>query len=274
MDKFPITSDWIKAAAKYIISRLWDVEKYKIVNDTNISAIFLAWAPWAWKTEFLETVFNDLKDIFVVIDIDIYRKLFKWYNGDNSSKYQNASVRVADKVLKFCFKNKLNFIFDGTFRNYNKAQQNFEQCEKYKRNVLVTLVFQDPRISFYYTFLRKLKKKRNVPIDVFIDGFYGSIESVFKVKKNFKEINIMIACKKYALRDRKQFSYDVNYEIWGVSQFCKKYGVWYYKWNFINRNRLQLDIEDFNNTPVRHFSWTWWIWTKIKIWYIEKFYKL
>lgn len=274
MKDFEVSKEWIEKATECIIQNLWSIEKYTIVDKENISSIFLAWAPWAWKTEFLETVFNDLRENFVVIDIDMYRKLFKWYNGENSSEYQKVSVRVADKVLKFCFKNSLNFIFDGTFRNYNKVKQNFKQCEKYKRKCLVALVFQDPRISFYYTFLRKLKKKRNVPIDVFIDGFYGSIESVFLVKKHFKFVDIMIANKKYSFANKNKFTYNVDYSTSNIVQFCKKYYIVYNKGIFTNRYRLKLDIESFNNTLVKQFGGTWWIWTKLRIWYIEKFFKL
>lgn len=274
MKDFELSKKWIEEAAEHFIQGLWNVEIYKIYEEENISSIFLAGAPWAWKTEFLETVFNDLRGNFVVIDIDIYRKLFKWYNGENSSYYQKSSVRVADKVLKFCFKNELNFIFDWTFRNYNKVKQNFKQCEKHKRRCLVALVFQDPRISFYYTFLRKLKKKRNVPIDVFVDGFYGSIESVFLVKKSFKDTDIMIAHKKYSFANRDKFTYNVDYSISNIVKFCKEYNIGYKKGIFINRYRLKLDIKSFHDTLLKQFSGTWWIWTKLRIWYIEKFFKL
>jgi Zeta toxin len=95
--------------------------------------------------------------------------MFHGYNGENASDFQDSSVTVANKLLKFCFKNNLNFIFDGTFRSYQKVKQNLNQCRKHNRNVLITLIFQEPKISFYYTFLRKMEQTRNVPVDVFID---------------------------------------------------------------------------------------------------------
>lgn len=278
MKGFELDKDWIKKAAESVISKFWDIEKYKIIDSENVSAIFLAWAPGAWKTEFLEAIFDDLKKKFVVIDIDSYRWLFMWYDWANSSDYQRASVRVADKILSYCFKNDLNFIFDGTFRNYNKVKQNFWQCEKYKRNSLVTLVFQDPRISFYYTFLRKMNKKRNVPIDVFIDWFYGSIENTFQAKSDFKKLDVMIAYKKYSLHNKHRFIYDINYNIQNIHDFCKKYKIWYHKGIFKNRHLVKLDILAFNNTLTAHFSSKTWllkrIWCRMKIEVVERLFKI
>ncbi len=274
IQEFEVSQKWIENAAKYFIQTLWNIDKYKIHEQENISSIFLAGAPGAWKTEFLETVLNDLRENFIVIDIDMYRKSFKWYNGENSSEYQKTSVRVADKVLKFCFKNELNFIFDGTFRNYNKVKQNFKQCEKYERKCLVALVFQDPRVSFYYTFLRKLKKKRNVPIDVFVDGFYGSIESVFLVKKHFKNVDIIIANKKYNFANKDKFTYNVDYAVSNIVEFCKNYHIAYNKGIFTNRYKVKLDIESFNDTLSKHFWKKWSMFMNIKMWFIKRLYNL
>jgi len=100
MKKFNNNSGEYKKIAEFVIKQFWDIEKFKINGKNSISSIFLAWAPWAWKTEFLDTIFKDLKDNFIVIDIDKYRNLFKWYNWNNAGEFQNWSVKVADKILK------------------------------------------------------------------------------------------------------------------------------------------------------------------------------
>jgi hypothetical protein len=272
--KFTPDDKWCEELTQYIISIFWNLEKYKNINENNISAIFLAWAPWAWKTEFLEKFFYNLKQSFIIIDIDNYRKCFKWYNWENASEYQQFSVKVADKIFKFCIKNNLNFIFDGTFRNYNKVKQNFIQLEKYKKHSLIVLVFQDPRISYYYTFLRKLKKSRNVPIDVFIDWFYNSIENSFKAKTEFKNTTLWIAQKKYSIFNKNKFVYNVETTIKSISVFCKNYYISYKKGKFLLKNKLAVDIKNYNNIMERQFSWKWTKFWKFKIWFWEKFYKL
>jgi len=248
--KFENNSDWYKKMAEYLENQFWDIKSYEIKNKKNISAIFLAWAPWAWKTEFLDTIFKDLKENFIIIDIDKYRKLFNWYNWENSQDFQKGSVKVADKILKFCFKNNLNFVFDGTFRNYNKVKQNFKQCEKYSRKSLITLIYQEPRISFYYTFLRKLDKKRNVPIDVFVDWFYNSIKNTFKAIDSFKSVDLMIAHKKYNIFNKDESIFKIDYKTKDIISFCKVYWISYKKWKFAYKERLKIDISDYNNILI------------------------
>jgi len=274
MRKFNTTNQWIEKLADFIKSELWDIEKYTIKNSSDISCIFLAGAPGAGKTEFLESILQELQENFVVIDIDKYRSLFKWYNWENASKYQSLSVKVADKIISYCFKNNLNFIFDGTFRNYNKVQENFWQCKKHDRKAIVALIFQDPRVSFYWTFLRKLKKRRNVPIDVFINGFYGSIENVFRAKQDFSKIEILIASKKYSLVNKHKFTRSIDYKISNIKDFCKKYRIWYDNWVFTNRGLLELDIKMFNDTLIAHFWWKWWLINKLRLLFIKIFYRL
>jgi len=273
MLKFNNNEEWIIKLSEYIISNFWDIKKYKIKSKDSISAIFLAWAPWAWKTEFLDTIFNDLKKYFIIVDIDKYRCLFYWYNWENSSNFQASSTKVADKILKYCFKNNLNFILDWTFKSYWKVEQNLNQCKKYNRNTLITLIFQDPRISFYYTFLRKIEKKRNVPMDTFIEWFYNSIFNIFKSKKYFWNIEIMIAHKRYKITDKDKFYYNIDYKTNTLKDFCKKYKIVYQKWEFINKNKLQLDLENFSNILQENFNWKLNILLKLKIWLTEKILK-
>lgn len=267
--KFHNTEEWIIEMAEYIIWSFKEIDAYKIWDPRNISTIFLAGAPGSGKSEFMETIFSDLKKNFIVIDIDNYRNMFRWYDGENSSDYQQSSVRVADKVVSFCFKNNLNFILDGTFRSYGKVEQNIKQCEKYNRKMLIALIFQEPRISFYYTFLRKLNKKRNVPVDVFISWFYDSIMNIFHAMKTFNGINLMIVHKKYKDIDKNIFDYKIYSDIRDIYDFCRKFKIGYSKWIFINRTRLKLDIESFQNTLIAQFCWKKNIFSFLQLWWFK-----
>ncbi len=266
--RFDNSDTGIEKLAEYIIESFGKMEKYKIKDEEDISAIFLAWAPGAGKSEFLETIFSDLKSNFIVIDIDAYRKMFRGYNGENASEFQKCSVRVADKILKYCFHNNLNFIFDGTFRSYEKVKQNLEQCLHYNRKVMVTLIFQEPRISFYYTFLRKMYKMRNVPVPVFIDGFYSSIENAFRARNEYN-ITLFVASKTYHNIDKNEFTYRTYDDIYSIESFCKKFRIWYTRWVFGNKEKLTLDIESFQNTLIANYrgsgSFTAWL----KLWYFK-----
>ncbi len=266
--KYPNTEEGATLLAESIIAWLGNLDQYTMNDPENISSIFLAWAPWAGKSEFLETILVDLRRDFIVIDIDAYRSMFEWYNGENASEFQKSSVRVADKVLKYCFHHNLNFIFDGTFRSYEKVKQNLEQCRHYKRNTMVTLVYQEPRISFYYTFLRKIYKTRNVPVEVFIDGFYSSIENVFRAKEEFG-VFLFIASKTYQNIDKRKFTYKIHDEIKTLSNFCKKFRIWYTEWVFSNKYFLTLDIESFQDTLNANYRGKGSFFTWLKLWYFK-----
>lgn len=266
--KYLNTEAWATLLAESIIASLGNLEQYTMKESENISSIFLAWAPWAGKSEFLETILVDLRKDFIVIDIDAYRSLFDGYNGENASDFQKNSVRVADKVLKYCFHHNLNFIFDGTFRSYEKVKQNLEQCKHYKRNTMVTLVYQEPRISFYYTFLRKIYKTRNVPVEVFIDGFYSSIENVFRAKEEFG-VFLFIASKTYQNIDKRKFTYKIHDEIKTLSSFCKKFRIWYTEWVFSNKYYLTLDIESFQDTLNANYRGKGSFLSWLKLWYFK-----
>ncbi|GAB0174220.1 MAG: hypothetical protein HHAS10_00990 [Candidatus Altimarinota bacterium] len=266
--KFDNTEAGIEKLAEYIIESFGKKEKYAIKDPLDISAIFLAGAPGAGKSEFLETIFSDLKSNFIVIDIDAYRKMFRGYNGENASEYQKASVRVADKILKYCFHNHLNFIFDGTFRSYEKVKQNLDQCMHYERKVMVTLIFQEPRISFYYTFLRKMYKMRNVPVPVFIDGFYSSIENAFRARDEYN-IFLFVASKTYHNIDKHEFTYRTYDGIKTLESFCKKFRIGYSMGVFYNKERLTLDIESFQNTLIANYRGSGSFMAWLKLWYFK-----
>ncbi|MDQ7008932.1 MAG: zeta toxin family protein [Candidatus Gracilibacteria bacterium] len=267
MKKFENNMDGYEEMAKFILNSFGNIEQFKIKDSANISVLFLAGAPGSGKTEFLETIFKDFHESFIIIDIDKYRTLFKGYNGSNSDVYQNGSVKVADKILKFCFKKDLNFVFDGTFRNYNKIKQNFGQCKKYNRFSLITLIFQEPRLSFYYTFLRKIEKKRNVPIDVFVDGFYSSIENVFKAIGNFDNTELMIAHKVYTPLNTGKGIFKIDNKTDNIYKFCEKYRLFYKKGKFLYREKLILDINIYNDILIKEIVGNGTTLGKLNIWF-------
>ncbi|MDD4151624.1 MAG: zeta toxin family protein [Candidatus Gracilibacteria bacterium] len=169
------------------------IEEYKVNSEISPSTIFLAGAPGAGKSEFIDTIKYNSK--FIVIDVDKYRVLFEGYEGYNASIFQNFSTKVANKLYKYCMHNNLNVIVDGTFGNLNIIEQNINQCIKNNREFGVVLIYQDPVISYFYTKLRQLEGKRNVPQNVFIDKFYNSIQNAFEVKQKYKDMFFIFAYK-------------------------------------------------------------------------------
>lgn len=190
--KFENSKDWAKALAEHLLQcyeKDW-LDKYEIENW--LSTIFLAWAPWSWKTEFLETVLNTEK--FLVIDIDKYRSYFSWYNWSNADLYQDSSSRVATRIFDYCIKNNLKVIFDWTLTSEIWVKNIKKSIEK-NRKIWIVLIYQDPAISYSYTIIRQDKNERKVCLDVFIKIYYNSIKYCFEVIEKYKNIQFIVWSK-------------------------------------------------------------------------------
>ena len=185
--------------------------------DDEFHLIFVAWAPWAWKSEFINSVLDCTN--FIVIDIDEYRKYFDWYNWKNAREYQDCSSRVATKIYDYCIKNNLKVIFDGTLTS-NMGIKNIQKWHKKWRKMWIVLIYQDPIISYAFTKARQIQNTRNVDIKTFIKIYYNSILYCFDVIRKYKSIQIVVASKSKN-RDWKQNVFTDK------SKFDKYYGVEY-----------------------------------------------
>lgn len=265
--KFPPNENWISQVSEIIINQIikwW--EKFKIKNNDKISVIFLAWAPWAGKTEFIKSLPKNLDFFFV--DIDSYRNYFHWYKWSNAQEYQNAMSGVVNLVLKYCFQNDIKFILDGTFKSLVHAKRNIENCNRKKRKMEIYFIFQDPYISYYYTYLRELNEERNVPTDKFIECFYNSIKNIFIVKEKNKLLKLYI-CEKddnsSNLFWKKE--YNIYEEINDLTKFCNFYKIGYNWSEFTNKPILENGLVNFK----KFLSWIspllrWYLFLKKTLW--------
>lgn len=189
---FENSKDGANQAAEYIISQIDAHDEKYLINETKVSSVFIAWAPGSGKTEFLETI-QDHED-YVVIDIDKYRRYFKWYDGSNSSEYQDACSRVATKVLHHCLKKDLKFILDGTVSSERWLQSVGKAYKKW-RKIMLVLIYQAPTVSYSATLIRNVDKQRQVDIESFLRIYYNSVKYSFKALEKYPEIWFIVASK-------------------------------------------------------------------------------
>ena len=201
---------WMVEFLKQRIISEW-LDKYRF-NDGENSAIFLAWAPGAWKTEFIKSVrtLPEWKD-YIVLDTDEYRCLFKGYKWSNASDFQQFASRVMDRMYSFCMKEGLRVIIDGTFAaKSKKIDENIAQCLKRKRLFTIILIYQDPIVSYLYTKIRELEKKRNIPFADFVRKYFESIENVFRIAKEYPVSNVQIVLKKILSSNSEKIYDDIR----------------------------------------------------------------
>lgn len=240
--KFSNNKEWAKLLAEFLIKKYEEewINKYKI--DNSISTIFLAGAPWAWKTEFLESVLK--YENFMVIDIDKYRSYFEWYNGKNADLYQDSSSRVATKIFDYCIKNNLKVIFDWTLTSEMWIKNIKKSLDK-NRKIWVILIYQDPTISYSYTIVRQENNERKVSMDAFLRIYYNSIKYCFQVVEENKNIQFIIWSKNKN-RKRKQMIFH------NKDRFDKYFNVEY------NQEKLKEKLEKLNKKSILQLiQWLW-----------------
>ena len=245
-ERFNTDNDWIRKVSQIIISEIEkNLDKYSIKNIDETSVMFLAWAPWSWKTEFIKSLPKKLD--FFFIDIDSYRDYFSWYSWNNSKNFQRWISWVIDKIVKYCFKNDIKFILDWTFKSLVHVKRNLENCKKKKRKVEIYFIYQNPYVSYYYTFLRELDQKRNIPVKGFVECFYNSIENIFYIKNKHSSVKLYI-CEKIS-KNWKIFwkkDYNIYDNIKSLTNFCNSYNVGHNWEVFVNYNILEKWIHNYN----------------------------
>jgi len=247
LNKYVNDENWIEQIVRLIVDDIedkGDIYKINPSNQDEASIMILAWAPWSGKTEFIISVLPILD--FFFIDTDSYRNYFIGYNGKNAGNYQHAISKVLDWVLKYCFKNDIRFILDGTFKSLPHAIRNVDNAKRKKRKIEIYYIFQNPYLSFLYTYLRQIQNERNISIDWFIECFYESIRNIYLMKQKYDSIDLLI-CEKIVtlpwLFWKKD--YKAYHDIENIEKFCFQYNIGYNDWEFTNRSNLKFWIDDF-----------------------------
>ena len=246
--KFPTTSEWIEQASQYVISQIiTDAERLTfdpVRYPDEVTAIFMAGAPGSGKTEFIESVLKYFD--FFFIDIDSYRGLFDWYHGNNAWEYQEAMSKVVNRVMEYCMENNIRFILDGTFKSGRHSLGNIRECKKYGRRADIYFIYQNPYISYLYTFLRETNEERNIEVPKFVDCFYKSIKNVYVAYREYRNIvNLYIVEKDSGIPFMKKnyIIHDIQ-DINTIEKFCNKFHIRYNPdtGEFINKNSFEKEL--------------------------------
>jgi len=167
-------------------------DKNKFPSDSHPVAFFMAGCPAAGKTEFASAFariigedFNSNGDPIMRIDPDEIRECMPGYNGSNSSFFQYPTSIIVDKIFDFIMKNKQSFILDGTLSDSVKAISNTNRCLRKEFEVRVLYVHNSPLSAWEVAKAREARDGRAITMDVFIDRYFKSKESVRILKQEF-----------------------------------------------------------------------------------------
>ena len=176
-----------------LVARFCDLKKYP--SAVHPISVFMAGSPGAGKTEFSKNFLKGAGEGAVRIDPDEIRDIIPQYTGGNSHLFQYAVNIGVDKVFYHALSHDQNFILDGTMANFKKAHENITRTLKQREFIQIFYLFQDPVIAWEFTKKRELVEHRNITKEAFIRAFFGSKETVTKIKEIFKDrvvLNLVI----------------------------------------------------------------------------------
>ncbi|MCC5854072.1 MAG: zeta toxin family protein [Idiomarina sp.] len=173
-----------------------DVTKYR--REESPVSVFMAGSPGAGKTEASKALIDRRKAQLEVvrIDPDELRDKLPGYDGTNSYLFQPGVSILIERILDRAYKKDINFILDGTFANIEIARKNITRSIRHKRIIQILYVYQSPIVAWKFTQERERKEGRNIPLEAFIDQYFGARKVVNQLKEEFgKQLSVDVIIK-------------------------------------------------------------------------------
>lgn len=209
-----------RANRRELADKLTDITKYPTVEFPV--SVFMAGSPGAGKTEFSRNLLFGLEQRhgrILRIDGDEVRTVLPGYNGKNSHLFQGAVSLVVEKIHDLALSKKQNFILDGTLFKYEKAVDNIKRSLKRARLTTIFFVYQDPKIAWQFTQAREKKEGRNIPKQAFIEQFFGSRETVCRLRQEFKSDLFIYLIKKNFVDNSLEFIEEIAWNGQNLDEF-------------------------------------------------------
>lgn len=164
--------------------------------------VFMAGSPGAGKTEYSKSVLALLTQNThhrpIRIDSDELRSEIPGYIGSNSSEVQGAVSILLREMYERALKNRQTVIIDGTFANYDKAQENIQRSLSRHREVFIFYVYQRPDTAWRFTQARESVEGRNIPKDAFIRLFLQARETISRIYTDLpSHVTILLVRKNF-----------------------------------------------------------------------------
>lgn len=180
--------EWVKNNQSTIIKHF--TGNYADSGSGRVS-VFMAGAPGAGKTEFSKTLVNDKfgsnAALIVRIDPDEIRTFIPMYQPGKAELLNHAVTKAVEILIDHCFDKKFDksFLLDGTLSNYEVGRKNIDRALRRNRKVFINFVYKDPVIAWGFTQAREALEGRNIPKENFIDQYFGSIDTMNKLKEMY-----------------------------------------------------------------------------------------
>jgi len=190
-----------------------------VEEDLPPVAFVMAGIPGAGKTEFLDSVVDELDEIrqvqqFVRIDLDEIVTVFPGYTPKTNAKFRSQGTNVLARTIDVCRHGRYNMMIDGTFSGQSGASiNNIQRLLETGYEVVLIFMFDKPETAWSYTVDREKLTDRGIGRDEFIQSCKNLSANLLKARELFsgnKNFTMKVV-KQKVLRDK-------NYEYVTDSQ--------------------------------------------------------
>lgn len=158
------------------------------------TGIFTAGLPGAGKTEFTKELLKDIANNPVRIDMDEIATLIEGYKPKIANKFRAGATIILERIYDEVVKNKLDFVFDGTFA-HGKAIPNLRRALEHGYKVKIYYIHQDPIVAWKFTKDRELVEHRAIERQGFIDTYKNLQANLRDLCENYKDVTISLIIK-------------------------------------------------------------------------------
>ncbi|EKE28064.1 MAG: Zeta toxin [uncultured bacterium (gcode 4)] len=222
-------------------------KKKNLAKSDEKIAIFMAWSPWAGKTEFINRLLTeDQKAAYYILDLDEIRTWMPNYKWNYADKYTKGAIKILEKLFDVCAHNEYNFILDWTFTSTDVIDRNIDHLLRKWYKINVFYIHTQPYISWIYTLLRWNDDNRRIPWKKFIKFYHDAFSNIhiFQEKYSWK-ITFYISQKIrdidwYIIHDDKYYLSNSIQEMNDI--FDNKVRFYYNLWKDLLNDTLYFQI--------------------------------
>ncbi len=170
-----------------------------------------------------------LQAIYMIIEVDEYKKKIKLYKPEKSEDFHKESAQLADKDFVDHLKNKQYtkvilmaggtasgkseyarsyllgqkiLVYDGTLKNFSGLKPKLDKIERYSKHIKdIKIVFIVPK-SIEHAFAAFLKRERKMSKEVFFETHIKSRESIARILLETK-VKVEIYASEYNEQTKK-----------------------------------------------------------------------
>lgn len=200
-----------EAKKKYVVSLIIkDSGAKPVPDDQTPVAIVMAGIPGAGKTEFLDSIIEELEaggqiNEFVRIDLDQIVAIYPGYTPKTDSKFRSQGNNVLARSIDELRRARYNILIDGTFSGASGSSvRNVEKLLNAGYRVSLVYMYDKAEVAWSYTKSREKVTDRGIGKDDFLrscSNISGNLKSATLQFKDNPNFTISVV-KQKELRDK------------------------------------------------------------------------